>query len=72
MFVNRNKLENMIKDMIIDAFRNGTIRCTDGLIRIEGTTRNVSITLQEEELRRIIQEIGAGTTVTQVVNARMA
>ena len=71
MILNRKKLENMINDMVIEAFRNGTIRCTDGLIRIEGTTRNVSITLDEDELRRIIVEAG-GTTVTVVQNARMA
>lgn len=53
------ELENMVNDLIVDAFRNGMIRCTDGTIDFSGTSRNISITLNERELARIIQEVTA-------------
>ena len=68
--MDRLVFENKVRDLLVDAFRDGTINVGEG-IEIKGTSRNITISVNREEIQQISQ---GGTVVTETVisNARMA
>ena len=75
MFQNQQQRINEIEDVVLELFRRGAIRSRgDDIIDIIVDHDSVSLLINVEQLQTVVQQVVSrgGTTVNQVVNARMA
>lgn len=66
MVLNRHKRINEIRDEVCRMFMDGTIRVDGGLIKIDGDSRSVSLSLPREAVEQVVQEAAPQQIIRQV------